>query len=315
MNPTYRYTKLIHHVFIVSMLILLSACTAKKPFYKDKPTELIELPNDRIDYEVVVMGNVGQFGSSENEILKTVKRELDPAVNRSIIFNGNFLSEGSYVPKSSFKYKSQAELIKTCINEFKNLSNEVYFVPAENEWSDGKSVNIQAVVESQLFIEEITEKAGVVYPDLGCPVSDAIDVGADLVVVFVNSTWLLNQRDLDQENDPVCGLSNYVDVSSKIRNIVSSNKLKNILIITHHPVFSNGETAVFKFGKSVPTTFGVFGSFDHGRTFLEGDNNSDWHYSYGGGFFFAPLDIIGFKLGYHAAESDGQIKLISSLRI
>ena len=78
-------------------LVLLSACAANKPYYKEKHPDLIEVPHDRIDYEVVVLGNVGELGSSENKILKTVKRELDPAVNRSIIFNGNFLSELSLI--------------------------------------------------------------------------------------------------------------------------------------------------------------------------------------------------------------------------
>ena len=280
MNPIYRHTKITHLILLVMTLVLLSACAANKPYYKEKHPDLIEVPHDRIDYEVVVLGNVGELGSSENKILKTVKRELDPAVNRSIIFNGNFLSEGSYVPRNSNVYKSQAELIKTCINEFKNLSNEVYFAPAENEWSDGENVNVQAVVESQLFIEQITEKTGIVYPDLGCPVSDAIDVGADLVVVFVNSTWLLNQRDLDQENDPVCGLSNYVDVSSKIQNIVSSNKLKNILIITHHPVFSNGETAGNFPAKSHLKPLPIIGSVKNGLRKILGNSNHFSHPTY-----------------------------------
>ena len=68
-------------------------------------------------------------------------------------------------------------------------------------------------------------------------------------------------------------------------------------------------------GKSVPTSFGIYGSFDHGRTFYDGEDNSDWHFSYGGGVFFAPLDIVGFKMGYHVGESDTQLLLITSLRI
>ena len=280
LSPSNQLRKVAHHWSLFLMLLLLSGCAAKKPFYKYSKVENIEIPKERIDYEVVILGNVGYSDASNNGVIALVKRNLDPTIKRSMVFNGNFLSEGSFVPKSSTKYKEQTELIKTCIDEFKNLSNEVYFVPSENEWNDGRNSRIHAVVESQLFIEEITERADVFFPDMGCPVSDAIDVGEDLVMVFVNSTWLLNQHDAEQENDPICGLSNYVEVSSKIQSIVSTNKLKNVLIVAHHPIFSSGETAGNFPGKSHFSPLPIVGSIRNGFRKILGNNTHFGHPTY-----------------------------------
>ncbi|TDE10747.1 metallophosphoesterase [Dyadobacter psychrotolerans] len=56
-----------------------------------------------------------------------------------------------------------------------------------------------------------------------------------------------------------------------------------------------------KFGSSynptLPFTFGCYGSFDYGRVWLDNDKTGNWHYSYGGGIYFAPIDILIFSVG------------------
>jgi hypothetical protein len=223
--------------------LFLSSCGAKRPFYERIQDKITEIPHNEIDHEVVIIGNIGQRVTVNDGITELVKKELDSNIERTIVFNGNFLTMGGYVPKKSENYKNQVQLLKNCISTFEQLSNVIYFVPSENEWGDTQSSKLQSVIKSQHLVEEVTEKMGVVLPDLGCAVSDAIDIGVDLVVVFVNSTWMLNQYELDQEKDPVCDLNSYIDASSKIQSIVADNKLKNIIIVTHHPIFSTGETA------------------------------------------------------------------------
>ncbi|GLU56537.1 metallophosphoesterase [Dyadobacter frigoris] len=48
---------------------------------------------------------------------------------------------------------------------------------------------------------------------------------------------------------------------------------------------------------TLPLTYGIFGSFDYGRVWLDNDPNKDWHYSYGGGIWVAPVDILTLSVG------------------
>ncbi|MEO6684499.1 MAG: BamA/TamA family outer membrane protein, partial [Dyadobacter sp.] len=48
---------------------------------------------------------------------------------------------------------------------------------------------------------------------------------------------------------------------------------------------------------TLPLTYGIFGSFDYGRVWLDNDPNKDWHYSYGGGIWLAPVDILTLSIG------------------
>ena len=44
----------------------------------------------------------------------------------------------------------------------------------------------------------------------------------------------------------------------------------------------------------LPFSFGILAGFDHGRVWVEGENDASrqWHYSYGGGIFIEPLDQL-----------------------
>lgn len=51
------------------------------------------------------------------------------------------------------------------------------------------------------------------------------------------------------------------------------------------------------YNPTLPLTYGIFGSFDYGRVWLENDPSKNWHYSYGGGVWLAPVDILTMAVG------------------
>ena len=50
---------------------------------------------------------------------------------------------------------------------------------------------------------------------------------------------------------------------------------------------------------AVPFSLGIFGGFDYGRVWLEEENSDQWHNSYGGGIWIAPLDFFVLSFGLH----------------
>ena len=52
----------------------------------------------------------------------------------------------------------------------------------------------------------------------------------------------------------------------------------------------------------IPMTVGVFGSFDYGTTWLDGENNDVWHRNYGGGLWLSPFDLLVINAGIYISE-------------
>ena len=59
-----------------------------------------------------------------------------------------------------------------------------------------------------------------------------------------------------------------------------------------------------------PFTFGAHFSFDHGRTWLAGEENDDiWHTSQGAGIFFMPLNLFVFRISYFTSDDDSILSI------
>lgn len=59
----------------------------------------------------------------------------------------------------------------------------------------------------------------------------------------------------------------------------------------------------------LPFSFGVIGSFDYGRVWLEEEDSNVWHHSYGGGFWFSPLNIAIFSFHYNRSDIDSRFMI------
>ena len=51
------------------------------------------------------------------------------------------------------------------------------------------------------------------------------------------------------------------------------------------------------YNPTLPLTLGITGSFDYGRVWESNDPSDNWHYSYGGSIWIAPVDVLVISLG------------------
>jgi hypothetical protein len=54
---------------------------------------------------------------------------------------------------------------------------------------------------------------------------------------------------------------------------------------------------ISSYNRVLPLTTGLFGAFDYGRVWTDDDPSNNWHYSYGGGVWVAPVDALTFSVG------------------
>ena len=52
----------------------------------------------------------------------------------------------------------------------------------------------------------------------------------------------------------------------------------------------------------LPFSFGITGSFDHGRVWSSGEDSDTWHSSYGGAVYLVPLNLAVVSVSYHVAD-------------
>ena len=60
----------------------------------------------------------------------------------------------------------------------------------------------------------------------------------------------------------------------------------------------------------IPLRFGVSGSFDYGRVWMENDTSNTWHNSYGGSLWISGVDAITANIGYFNSTDGGRIVFV-----
>jgi hypothetical protein len=60
------------------------------------------------------------------------------------------------------------------------------------------------------------------------------------------------------------------------------------------------------YNETLPFTLGIFGGFDYGRVWQEEVKSDTWHYDYGGGIWFAPIDLLTLCVGVFVPGDPGE---------
>ena len=69
------------------------------------------------------------------------------------------------------------------------------------------------------------------------------------------------------------------------------------------------------YNPTLPLTYGVFGSFDYGRVWVDNDLSKNWHFNYGGGIWFAPVDIMTFAVGAFVPKEKKEEKPLIAVQL
>jgi calcineurin-like phosphoesterase family protein len=54
----------------------------------------------------------------------------------------------------------------------------------------------------------------------------------------------------------------------------------------------------------VPIEFGILGTYDYGRVWLDGEDSEKWHSAYGGGLYISPLNSLVITANYSISDDD-----------
>ncbi|MEP4946342.1 MAG: metallophosphatase, partial [Flavobacteriaceae bacterium] len=60
----------------------------------------------------------------------------------------------------------------------------------------------------------------------------------------------------------------------------------------------------------IPLRFGISGSYDYGRVWLENDTSNVWHTSYGGSLWLSGVNAISANMGYFNSDDGGRIVFV-----
>ncbi|MFC5271176.1 metallophosphoesterase [Adhaeribacter terreus] len=245
-----KYYALFCHFFV---LVFTAGCAGLNPppNYKSEVSNWKTLtPPDslQIKHSVFLIGDVGAPKDKPREpTLTLMRKQLEVAdSNSTAIFLGdNVYSYGMPEP-DAYDRKISERRLNTQLDILKDYRGEKYMIPGNHDWKQGLKGGWDAVKRQEEYVEEYLKDSAFVtggdffVPDNGCPGPFEVKIQDDIVIIALNSQWWLQNEDRPYGGNTGCNAVNETDVYVQIEDIIKKNQGSNILVVAHHPMFSDG---------------------------------------------------------------------------
>lgn len=249
---------LIKHEYLLSTLVLLffitilSGCGTLTPYYgknyRDWPT--LDPPDTtKLTQSIFLIGDAGTLDN--NPVLNLMNRQLKIA--DSLISNGDtskttkntviFLGDNIYYyglpEKDASDRDEKEEIINNQMNSLEGFKGNKIFIPGNHDWRASTKGGLEAVNRQEQYIEVYADSTIDFLPNLGCPGPYELHLSENMVILIIDSEWWLtpHEKPIGPENG--CFVDDRFDFIVQFQDAVQRNSDKNILIVQHHPLFSN----------------------------------------------------------------------------
>ncbi len=241
----------INHFVLVIFLLLLGACgTVKAPYYSDDAidwqSKRPEISNKHI-HSLYLIGDGGELDDTiqnRNFVLDATASLLSKeTVETSLVLLGdNVYPHG--LPKKNHPYRDMGERILDAQLELSKLHNgRTYFIPGNHDWNKHKKGGRKAILRQEEYVKAYNDgdKNIKFYPKNACGDPEIVKVNKDLVYVFLDTQWWLQNWSHEKKMNRKCEIKSRGDLLKRIEEIFIEYKNDEIIVLLHHPIKSNGK--------------------------------------------------------------------------
>ncbi|MDC6351145.1 ShlB/FhaC/HecB family hemolysin secretion/activation protein [Zeaxanthinibacter sp. PT1] len=261
--------------FLLICSLLIAGCAT---FDVQKANDLRSSEQDKQDPEhtFYFVGGMGEVPlNSESPLLKQLQKTLAEAGPKStLVFTGDNITENSE------QWETNKALLEREIKLAKGFKGNTIFLPGNNEW---KSYDADKMEKAEDYIKELDLSNIQVEPNNGCAIEN-FSVNDNLELILVDSKWFItNWSRISGINRKCTDINTRRRFIEELEDKIGDAQDKNILIVMHHPVFSNGKFAGKTTVKDHLLPLPVLGTIKEGIDDLSGfnpDRLSSMRYGY-----------------------------------
>ncbi|WP_246289479.1 metallophosphoesterase [Hymenobacter terrestris] len=207
----------------------------------------------RIRYSMFLIGDVGkpelESNGGEPSLNLMRKQILGAGAKSSTVFLGDNIYEYGLPPVGASDRKESERRMVGQLKTLRDYEGEKYMIPGNHDWKQGQRGSVAQVNREQQFVEDYLRSDSAAFPYTGdfflprdaCPGPVEIRLQDDLVMIAINSQWFLQPAgDRPAGGNSNCGVANETDFFTRLEDIIQRNAGKNIVVVAHHPLYSDG---------------------------------------------------------------------------
>ncbi len=230
--------------WIFALVLLPLACTTSGPFIASSYRAAPPRPAvEDIEYRVFLIGDAG--GASRTPLeptLSLLKRRLATVGENAAVL---FLGDNLYccgLPDSSApgRYGAEQRLLAQ-VDAVRDFPGKVIFIPGNHDWNKSRPGGLETLARQEAFIEaQLPAKGNVFLPDNGFPGPHPVTLHRGLTVLALDTEWWLTDEQKSFGDAGSYDIEEPGDVLMELDEQIKKHRKDHLLVVGHHPVFSNG---------------------------------------------------------------------------
>ena len=230
----------------LSLLVLLwlgTACSSSRPYVAPEHRgweRLTQPPEEELTYRAFLIGDAGA-ATEASPTLRLLRTRLDAAGANALV---GFLGDNAYccgLPEADAPERATAEArLLAQIHAVENFPGRVVFLPGNHDWRGGA----EGVRRQEAFVEaHLPDQDNAFLPDDGFPGPVEVKLDDRLSLIVLDTQWWLEDPPKPYGDAGHYEIHEDEDFFLELDEIVHKRRDRDLLILGHHPLFSNGRHA------------------------------------------------------------------------
>ena len=235
---------------IVVLILFVSCSTVKAPFYDTEAfgwRRVIKEDDKAHVHSLYMVGDAGDLDDIEggrNYVLEAIRKQLkEHDEEETLVFLGDNIYPNGLVPRNHEDRPKAEKILKAQLELAKDVQGTTVFIPGNHDWNKHKEGGLKYIKRQEYFVENYFEedKPKVrMYPGHGCADPKVVKINKDLVFIYLDTQWWLQNWDHEPDINHGCEIKHKVDLLKSIEEIFTEHKNDEIVVLMHHPIMSNG---------------------------------------------------------------------------
>ncbi len=232
------------HINFLYIVLLFCSCSVSKKHITNQANSLsLEAKNeDKIAYSLYLIGDAGDDLKKSTPILNSLKKRLqkENTQNTGVAFLGDNLYPAGLRKKNNKNRAEDERRLDVQINAVQNFKGDILFIPGNHDWGEQAHSGLKRIKRQEKYIQRMLQGRNVFRPSHGCPGPEVIKVSDDFVIIILDTQWWLHKHEKPKGEKDGCEVSNTDELMVAFKEALKKNRSKNIVVLGHHPLVSNG---------------------------------------------------------------------------
>lgn len=227
--------------YLTLFAAFLASCGSVKPYVKKGTQE--PLPADtKVAHTLFLIGDDGAPKiETTDPVLKNLSSDLAQSENATLVFLGDNIYPHGLPEDSAEDREIAAKQLTTQLDVSASFNGKTIFIPGNHDWDHWRKEGLASINRQEVFIRDYAKGKDIsLIPQKGCAGPVEVPLNDSVILLIVDTQWWLHQYEKNVNPDSCNEVTNDVTFLEAIDDALTRNADKQVIMMGHHPLVSNG---------------------------------------------------------------------------